>query len=157
MEEEASEIYVKQEIPFSIDLVRSLLDDIRCNLVGQSETIGGHTHLCPELEVTKLDDITSCLTVLRDYVTTWSRDVTKNSHTLQEEVRRAKERLADVEMQLNETMKESEGVETSLLNQLQVSSTYSLPHAHIIYSAVHEEGRNLRFAHFGLYLRHTVR
>ena len=120
VEEEASEIYVKQEIPFSIDLVGSLLDDIRCNLVGQSETIGGQTHLCPELDVTKLDDITSCLTILRDYITSWSRDVTKNSHTLQEEVRRATEQLADVEMQLQETMKESEGVETSLLNQLQV-------------------------------------
>ena len=120
MEEEASEIYVKQEIPFSIELVGSLLDDIRCNLVGQSETIGGQTHLCPDLEVVKLDDITSCLTVLRDYITTWSRDITKNSHVLQEEVRKAKVRLADVELQLDETVKESEGVESGLLNQLQV-------------------------------------
>lgn len=120
IEEEASEIYVKQEIPFSIELVSNLLDDIRCNLVGQSETIGGQTHLCPELQVVKLDDITSCLTVLRDYITTWSRDVTKNSHTLQEEVRQAKVQLADVEMQLQETLRESEGVEDSLLNQLQV-------------------------------------
>ena len=120
VEEEASDIYVKQEIPFSINLVSNLLDDIRCNLVGQSETIGGQTHLCPELEVIKLDDITSCLTVLRNYITTWSRDVTKNSHTIQEEMRQAKVRLADVEMQLQATMSESEGVETSLLNQLQV-------------------------------------
>lgn len=120
IEEEASEIYVKQEIPFSIELVSNLLDDIRCNLVGQSETIGGQTHLCPELQVVKLDDITSCLTVLRDYITTWSRDVTKNSHTLQEEVRQAKVQLADIEMQLQETIRESEGVEDSLLNQLQV-------------------------------------
>lgn len=120
IEEEASEIYVKQEIPFSIELVSNLLDDIRCNLVGQSETIGGQTHLCPELEVKKLDDITSCLTILRDYITAWSRDITKNSHTLQEEVRRAKVQLADVEMQLQETMNESEGIETSLLNQVQV-------------------------------------
>lgn len=123
IEEEASEIYVKQEIPFSIELVSNLLDDIRCNLVGQSETIGGQTHLCPELQVVKLDDITSCLTVLRDYITTWSRDVTKNSHTLQEEVRQAKVQLADVEMQLQETLRESEGVEDSLLNQLQVVSS----------------------------------
>jgi hypothetical protein len=120
IEEEASEIYVKQEIPFSISLVSSLLDDIRCNLVGQSETIGGHTHLCPDLEVTKLDDVTSCLTVLRDYITAWSCDVTKNSHSLQEEVRQARVQMADMEMQLQETMKESEGVENSLLNQLQV-------------------------------------
>ena len=120
IEEEASEIYVKQEIPFSIELVSNLLDDIRCNLVGQSETIGGQTHLCPELQVVKLDDITSCLTVLRDYITTWSRDVTKNSHTLQEEVRQAKVQLADIEMQLHDTITESEGVEDSLLNQLQV-------------------------------------
>ena len=120
IEEEASEIYVKQEIPFSISLVSSLLDDIRCNLVGQSETIGGHTHLCPDLEVTKLDDVTSCLTVLRDYITAWSCDVTKNSHSLREEVRQARVQMADMEMQLQETMKESEGVENSLLNQLQV-------------------------------------
>jgi hypothetical protein len=119
IEEEASEIYVKQEIPFSISLVSSLLDDIRCNLVGQSETIGGHTHLCPGLEVTKLDDVTSCLTVLRDYITAWSCDVTKNSHSLREEVRQARVQMADMEMQLQETMKESEGVENSLLNQLQ--------------------------------------
>ena len=120
IEEEASEIYVKQEIPFSIELVSNLLDDIRCNLVGQSETIGGQTHLCPELDVTKLDDITSCLTTLRDFVTAWSRDITKNSHMLQEEVRRATVQLADVELQLQETVRESEGVETSLLSQLQV-------------------------------------
>lgn len=120
IEEEASEVYVKQEIPFSIELVSSLLDDIRCNLVGQSETFGGQTHLCPELQVVKLDDITSCLTVLRDYITTWSRDVTKNTHTLQEEVRQAKVQLADIDMQLQETISESEGVENSLLNQLQV-------------------------------------
>ena len=126
VEEEASEIYVRQEIPFSIELVSNLLDDIRCNLVGQSETIGGHTHLCPELEVVKLDDITSCLTILRDYITAWSHDVTKNSHTLQEDVRRAKVQLADVGMQLQDTMRESEGVETSLLNQLQVRITPSL-------------------------------
>lgn len=120
MEEEASEIYIRQEIPFSIELVSNLLDDIRCNLVGQSETIGGQTHLCPELQVAELDDITSCLTVLRDYITTWSRDVTKNSHMLQEEARVAKLRLADIELQLQETMQESEGVESSLLSQLQV-------------------------------------
>ena len=116
-------MYIKQEIPFSIELVSSLLDDIRCNLVGQSETIGGQTHLCPELEVAKLDDITSCLTILRDYVTSWSRDITKNSHTLQEEARISKVRLADIELQLEETMRESDGVERSLLNQLQVGSS----------------------------------
>ena len=120
MEEEASEVYVKQDIPFSISLVSNLLDDIRCDLVGQSETIGGHTHLCPDLKVTKLDDITSCLTILRDYITAWSHDVTKNNRTLHEEVRQARVQSADVELQLQETVNESEGVETSLLTQLQV-------------------------------------
>lgn len=118
VEEEPSEIFVKPEIPFDIELVGELLKDIRSNLIGQ-EDVSLHGKL-PELRVSRLDDITSCLTVLRDYITSWSHDVLKPQSTLQPELKRLREKVADLELQLQETMFESESSEGDLLSQLQV-------------------------------------
>ena len=85
VEEHATEIFVKQEIPFDLGLVGILLADIRTSLVDQEDVInpgkGGHGSL-PELRITKMDDITSCLALLKDYVVSLSREVTSSNSTL---------------------------------------------------------------------------
>ena len=92
MEEQPTEIFVKHEVPFNIELVGSLLTNIRSNLIGQdfgqSPTHPApKTAMLPELQVSKLDDITSCLTVLSDYITSWSHDVAKDSRSMKNELR----------------------------------------------------------------------
>lgn len=89
IEEEPTEIFIRQEIPFDLDLVGSLLSDIRDNLIACSSQ-GGHTLFhpqaqLPQLKVTKLDDITSCLDLLRDYIVSWSRDLSTRGSKLVEE------------------------------------------------------------------------
>lgn len=92
VEEQPTEIFVKHEVPFNIELVGSLLASIRSNLIGQdfgqSPTHPApKTAMLPELQVSKLDDITSCLTVLSDYITSWSHDVAKDSRAMKNELR----------------------------------------------------------------------
>ena len=92
VEEQPTEIFVKHEVPFNIELVGSLLTNIRSNLIGQdfgqSPTHPApKTAMLPELQVSKLDDITSCLTVLSDYITSWSHDVAKDSRSMKSELR----------------------------------------------------------------------
>ena len=95
VEEQPTEIFIKHEVPFNIDLVGSLLGNIRSNLIGQDfGESPSHPFpkkaMLPELQVSKLDDITSCLTVLSDYITSWSHDVAKNSRIMKQELRETK-------------------------------------------------------------------
>ena len=119
---------MRQEIPFDLDLVGTLLEEIRCNLIGQNDQY----YTLPELRVTKLDDITSCLSLLRDYITSWSHDMAKNSTVRAGELRRSRDKVEDLELQLQETILESESSEGTLLTHLQVqlihSLIYSLPY-----------------------------
>ena len=80
-------MYVRQEIPFNLELVGSLLSDIRDKLTTPFISEGSHTLFqpqgaLPQLRVTKMDDITSCLDVLRDYVTSWSRDLSSTGNKM---------------------------------------------------------------------------
>jgi len=119
VEEQPTEIFVKQEIPFDLGLVGTLLDEIRNSLIGGNSST--HQSLLPELRVTKMDDITSCLTVLRDYVASISCDVTKTGNMFQLELKRSRDQITDLELQLQETILESESSEGGLLAQLQVN------------------------------------
>ena len=87
VEEEPSEIYVRREIPFDLQLVGTLLTDIRdCIKMG-----GDPAHRLveegplPELKVTKLDDVTSGLTVLKSFVATWTQEVARKGAELKQE------------------------------------------------------------------------
>ncbi len=76
VEEEPTEIYIRHEIPFNLELVGTLLSDIRDNLTSCSTQMDHsffqpHRPL-PQLQVTKMDDITSCLDLLKDYIVSWS-------------------------------------------------------------------------------------
>lgn len=119
VEEQPTEIFVKQEIPFDLGLVGTLLDEIRNSLIGGNSST--HQSFLPELRVTKMDDITSCLTVLRDYVASISCDVTKTGNMFQLELKRSRDQITDLELQLQETILESESSEGGLLAQLQVN------------------------------------
>ena len=119
VEEQPTEIFVKQEIPFDLGLVGTLLDEIRNSLIGGNSST--HQSFLPELRVTKMDDITSCLTVLRDYVASISCDVAKTGNMFQLELKRSRDQITDLELQLQETILESESSEGGLLAQLQVN------------------------------------
>ena len=119
VEEQPTEIFVKQEIPFDLELVGTLLEEIRGSLVGGRTRTQQRS--LPELRVTKMDDITSCLAVLRDYITSVSHSFTGKSDAFQMELKRSKEQITDLELQLQETIQESESSEGGLLTQLQVS------------------------------------
>lgn len=86
VEEHATEIFVKQEIPFDLGLVGTLLAEIRTSLIDQEDIVNPerdvHTSSLPELRVVKMDDITSCLTMLKDYVASLSREVSNSNSTL---------------------------------------------------------------------------
>ena len=118
VEEQPTEIFVKQEIPFDLELVGTLLDEIRNSLVGRNSS--PHPSSLPELMVTKMDDITSCLTVLRDYVASISCDIATSGSVFQLELKRSRDQVTDLELQLQETMLQSESSEGGLLAQLQV-------------------------------------
>ncbi len=121
MEEHPTEIFVRQEIPFDLALVGALLEEIRGQLETHADHSDNHLHnSLPELQVANLDDVTSCLTLLRDYAIAWSHDVTKNSSVLEEQLKRSGERATDLELQVKETISESESSESGLLEKLQV-------------------------------------
>ena len=92
VEEEASEIFVRHEIPFNLELVGTLLSDIRDNLTSCTAQ-GDHAPFfqprrpLPQLQVTKMDDITSCLDLLKDYIASWSHDLSKRGGKLMDENR----------------------------------------------------------------------
>ena len=115
-----------------------LLDEIRRQLNTQVAQ-QCHTHLqnhhqnsFPELQVTKLDDVTSCLMLLRDYVISWSHEITKNTSVMEEKMKRSRERATDLELQLQETISESESSEGNLLAKLQVSVSPNISVTHTL-------------------------
>ena len=92
MEEEATEIFIRHEIPFNLELVGSLLSDIRDSLLASPRHTpqGDHAFLqphkpLPQLQVTKMDDLTSCLDLLKDYIISWSHDLSKRGDKLMQE------------------------------------------------------------------------
>ena len=119
VEEQPTEIFVKHEIPFDLELVGTLLEEIRGSLVGGSTPTQQRS--LPELRVTKMDDITSCLAVLRDYVASVSCNFAGKRDAFQLELKHSREQITDLELQLQETILESESSEGGLLTQLQVS------------------------------------
>ena len=92
IEEQPSEVYVKQEIPFTLEEVGMFLADIRSSLIGQEDGYAPHGSL-PPLKVAKMDDITSCLSVLRNFIASWSQDISKNTSGLRADLKRTRERL----------------------------------------------------------------
>ena len=119
VEEQPTEIFVRHEIPFDLELVGTLLEEIRGSLVGGSTPTQQRS--LPELIVTKMDDITSCLAVLRDYVASVSCNFAGKRDAFQLELKHSREQITDLELQLQETIRESESSEGGLLTQLQVS------------------------------------
>ncbi len=93
VEEEATEVFVRHEIPFDLELVGSLMTDIGSNLAkcgSEGDHTLFHTQPLPQLKVVQMDDITSCLDLLRDYSGSWSRMVSKKAGKLLEESRSLK-------------------------------------------------------------------
>ena len=91
VEEEASEIFVRHEIPFNLELVGTLLSSIRENLMSQ-DVQGDHAFFrpqkpLPQLQVSKMDDITSCLDLLKDYTASWSHDLSVRGGKLVDEAK----------------------------------------------------------------------
>ena len=119
IEEQPTEIFVRHEIPFDLELVGTLLEEIRGSLVGGSTPTQQKS--LPELRVTKMDDITSCLAVLRDYVASVSCNFAGKRDAFQLELKHSREQITDLELQLQETIRESESSEGGLLTKLQVS------------------------------------
>ena len=78
IEEEPSKVFVKKEIPFELGMASSLLAELSTLLVEELEGYAQSVTL-PDLGVQKLDDITSGLALLRDYVSARSRDASKAS------------------------------------------------------------------------------
>ena len=68
------------------------LADIRSSLIGQEDGYAPHGSL-PPLKVAKMDDITSCLSVLRNFIASWSQDISKNTSGLRADLKRTRERL----------------------------------------------------------------
>lgn len=85
MEEEPSEIFIWREIPFDLELVGALVADIRdCIGTDHTHSVCPPGHL-PELRVTKLDDVTSCLSLLKNCVTSWVQDISRRTGQLVDE------------------------------------------------------------------------
>ena len=87
VEEQPSEIYIKREIPFDLDLVGTLLRDVRGCFHLPDEPARGFVEVgpFPELNVKKLDDITSELSVLKSCVTAWTQEANRKGVELQKE------------------------------------------------------------------------
>ena len=118
MEEEPSDILVKQEIPFDLPLVGSLLTELRSLLMDQLEDYSQPVEV-PEVVVSGLDDITSGLTLLRDYVLSQSYNVVKVGNgvgkgLLEAEVRQCRERISELEREAREERETKEEVEQQL-------------------------------------------
>jgi len=94
VEEVPTEIFVWQEMPFDLELVGSLLSDI-CNSLRQCIACGSvkaHPPVLqpqgqlPDLKIAEMDDITSCLTLLRNYITSWSHELSSRADKLVDDV-----------------------------------------------------------------------
>ncbi len=119
MEETPSEIFVQQQIPFDIHVVSKLFSELQVILTDEFE---GYTQesLLPEIKVTELDDITSGLSLLKDYITTMSEDVTDNTHRSHEVIGELRQQLTEAKRQIK-TSRESESA-----CQLQLKSSLKM-------------------------------
>lgn len=113
IEEEPSEIFVKHEVPFDLSLVGSLLDEIRTLLVDEFE---GYSHLSnlPNIKVTQLDDISSGISLLKDYISTMSGDMSKSMDKRKRLVHQLKQQLAKMEADLEESREKNDELEEEL-------------------------------------------
>lgn len=113
VEEEPSEIFVKHEIPFDLSLAGSLMEEIRLLLIDEFE---GYSHLSnlPTLKVLQLDDITSGLSLLKDYVSTMSSDITRNIDKKKRLVNQLKEEVASLQAQAKENDEKRHELEDEL-------------------------------------------
>ena len=111
---------MKQSVPFDLPLAGSLLNELRSLLMEHLEDYTQPVEV-PDISVAELDDITSGLTLLRDYVLSKSYGVIKMGGVgraeADAELNQCKERVSELERQVKE------GVEgkTSLQQQLEVS------------------------------------
>ncbi|XP_019854093.1 PREDICTED: FYVE and coiled-coil domain-containing protein 1-like [Amphimedon queenslandica] len=131
IEEEPSEIFVRHEVPFDLSLVGSLLEEIRTLLVDEFEGYSHMTNL-PSIKVKQLDDISSGLSLLKDYVLTMSSDVTKSMdkrnrlvHQLKQQVFKIEEELKAEQRKAKDLEEEVQSKESDLAStslQLQVTS-----------------------------------
>lgn len=131
IEEEPSEIFVRHEVPFDLSMVGSLMEEIRTLLVDEFEGYSHMTNL-PSIKVKQLDDISSGLTLLKDYISTMSSDVSKSMDKrnrlvlqLKQQLMKAESKLGDAkerEAELEEEVKTKETDLASTSLQLQVMS-----------------------------------
>ena len=91
----------------------SLLEEIRTLLVDEFE---GYSHLSnlPTLRVKQLDDITSGLSLLKDYVSTMSNDVTKNNDKRKRLIHQLKNQVAEMETKLKMEAEKQEKLQEEL-------------------------------------------
>ena len=91
----------------------SLLEEIRTLLVDEFE---GYSHLSnlPTLKVKHLDDITSGLSLLKDYVSTMSNDVTKNNDKRKRLIHQLKNQVAEMETKLKMESEKQEKLQEEL-------------------------------------------
>lgn len=131
IEEEPSEIFVRHEVPFDLSMVGSLMEEIRTLLVDEFEGYSHMTNL-PSIKVKQLDDISSGLTLLKDYISTMSSDVSKSMDKrnrlvlqLKQQLMKAEGKLGEIkerEAELEEEVKTKETDLASTSLQLQVMS-----------------------------------
>ena len=91
----------------------SLLEEIQTLLVDEFE---GYSHLSnlPTLKVKQLDDITSGLSLLKDYVSTMSNDVTKNNDKRKRLIHQLKNQVAEMETKLKMETEKQEKLQEEL-------------------------------------------
>lgn len=91
----------------------SLLEEIRTLLVDEFE---GYSHLSnlPVLKVKQLDDITSGLSLLKDYVSTMSNDVTKNNDKRKRLIHQLKDQVVEMETKLKMEAEKQEKLQEEL-------------------------------------------
>lgn len=89
------------------------MEDIRTLLVDEFE---GYSHLSdlPNIKVTQLDDISSGLSLLKDYVSTMSSDVNKSMDKRKRLVHQLKKQLANMETEVKEWKEKSNELEEEL-------------------------------------------
>lgn len=122
IEEKPSEIFVKQEIPFDIKVVSKLFSELRGILTDEFE---GYTKesVLPEISVTKLDDITSGLSLLREYIVTMSEDITDNTHKSHEVIKQLRHEVNDLRKQLKNSEELAGKCQTQLKSSLKMAET----------------------------------
>ena len=122
MEEQPSEVFVQQQIPFDIHVVSKLFSELQVILTDEFE---GYTQesLLPEIKVTELDDITSGLSLLKDYITTMSEGMTNDTHKSHEVIGKLRQQLTEAERQLKRSLESESGCQLQLKSSLKMIDT----------------------------------